>query len=323
MAEICHNCTIELSGFSRVYRGGAILSRCTRCGYEQPTIPVIHTLSSLKAKYAGMWDVMKGSLTAIAPAVAACGIWDIAVAYETFKKVLENAMHQQARSLMNPAYGAAQAVLEVSKPTTVLASIRAYPNGMSYVGWQDGLAFFDFQNETYYRIAELEPWWTASEPKFPTLPAEQREEKTAAAFDSGKIADYIVAKVDELGGPVKAIDAGLLIPAHATGRVEADLAQPRQTQDFLPSEGMDESQLFVVGFDALLELMKQVIPAVVRHTIDTKDDAALRGIGQLVGAMRQFSAENRNASSRYPAEYDHTSSPHQYLQNPRETHNQE
>jgi len=74
---------------------------------------------ALTAKYADLWDSVKQGLTSIAPAVVGLGVWDLAVAYETFKKVMENALAAQAgpRSL-DPYLGKKQGYLGRETPTT-------------------------------------------------------------------------------------------------------------------------------------------------------------------------------------------------------------
>lgn len=310
MAETCHNCDLKMAGYLRVYRGGAILSRCMRCGYEQPTIPIIHSMSALRNKYAGMWDVMKAGLTSIAPAVAAVGIWDVAVAYETFKKVMENSLAQQSALSTNPLYAAVKKTVATLKLTRRLHTTKKYANGLEYLGWDSWLSFFRYQEQDFYRTAELEPIWLKLVPNYVELGVEAAVRKTEEIFDSGKIADYAVGLVDKAGGPQKAIEAGILKSVTAVVK-KADIAD--MPSEFTPEEDADQDELFKVNFAALLDLMKQVIPAVVAHTIKTKDDTALRGLGRLVGVMKQFAASHRNAINRFPGEYDHTTAPHSYM----------
>ena len=107
----CQNCGLKLSAMNRFFQDGEIVDRCPRCGNEQPIIPKLAATASVTKlasddlkKLAGTWDVLKQGLISIAPAVTALGLYDLSVAYETFKKVMENMLAAQTRKSLDPFY---------------------------------------------------------------------------------------------------------------------------------------------------------------------------------------------------------------------------
>lgn len=104
-SPICKVCSQVLTGMDTIFNdsgAGVILAKCPRCHNTSHHLDEV-AIAAFN-KHAGMLDGISDSLKQIAPAVAAAGVWDLMVAYDTFKKVLKNTLRMQERSspLYNP-----------------------------------------------------------------------------------------------------------------------------------------------------------------------------------------------------------------------------
>jgi len=302
--EVCTNCELNLSGASRFYKGGAIFSRCGRCGNVQPTIPIIFRISALQTRYAGAWDLLKGALTSMAPGIAALGVWEMSVAFETFKKVMENSLAQQSRMSIDPIYGAVKtALLKRSlRKESYSGSPKEY-DGLKYLGWEDWLAFFEVDGKKYYHVTETDQFWTEYiDPS--NIPHEEASRREEELFDSGVVADEVVKVIKQLGGPREAVNSGYLKPVEQSKTADVDQETMNQAA---------HNDVFVVDFDELMDLLQKVLPPVVEYSMNHKDDEALRGVAVLVGKMKEFAAENRSSQNRYPADHERTNEVYNYM----------
>ena len=105
---ICKMCRQNLTGFDTVFNdsgAGIVVTRCPRCHHlshhlDQGAIELFN-------KQAGALDAIKDALMSVGPAVATMGIWDLLVAYNTFKKVMDNTLRiqrQQQSLTYDPMY---------------------------------------------------------------------------------------------------------------------------------------------------------------------------------------------------------------------------
>jgi hypothetical protein len=87
---------------------GIAIIQCARCHHQNYFVDEVEVLKLGSAtKLADAWRMIANALGTVAPAIATLGIWDLSVAYSTFKKVLENTHRQQAQQsniLYNPLY---------------------------------------------------------------------------------------------------------------------------------------------------------------------------------------------------------------------------
>jgi hypothetical protein len=104
-APLCKVCSQTLTGLDTVFDdsgAGVVVTRCPRCHNYSHHLDMV-AISAFR-KQAGVLDGVGRALKEIGPAVAAAGIWDLMVAYDTFKKVLKNTVRLQEKQspLYNP-----------------------------------------------------------------------------------------------------------------------------------------------------------------------------------------------------------------------------
>jgi len=118
-SPICKQCRQNLTGFDTVFNdsgAGIMVTRCPRCHH------LSHHLDALSietfSKQAGTMDAIKDALYQLGPAVATIGVWDLMVAYNTFKKVMDNTYRLQQRQsspLYNPMYALSEKDQQITK----------------------------------------------------------------------------------------------------------------------------------------------------------------------------------------------------------------
>ena len=111
-SPFCKNCRQALTGFDCIFKdsgAGVMVTKCSRCHFISHHLDRV-TLDSF-SKHASGLDAVRDALGEIGPLVAGMGIWDMAVAYQTFKKVMDNTLRLQERQksqLYSPFYASGE-----------------------------------------------------------------------------------------------------------------------------------------------------------------------------------------------------------------------
>lgn len=129
-SPICKVCRQVLTGLDSVFDesgAGIVVTKCPRCHSIGHHIDAV-SLAAFE-KHANVLNDVKQSLSLIGPAVAAAGVWDLMVAYDTFKKVLRNTLRLQERQmspLYNPFYSSGAKEASVKKQADDWADNHAF-----------------------------------------------------------------------------------------------------------------------------------------------------------------------------------------------------
>lgn len=324
-APICKVCNQTLTGLDAVFSdsgAGVVVTKCPRCHC------LSHHLDTQRincfAKQAGMADELKQALVQIGPAVAALGVWDVAVAYDTFKKVLRNTLRLQDRQMSpgyNPFYASGAAVEESYEGEEghrqhireVVQGTYLEPVAESLMREQDAFSvaagLYHYLNhyhggmssEEYRMLSKLEYSPGMGEKDLgEDLPEGDESEQDLTAYRAfeaaGKAARGTTASLTK-----KADDWADNYAIKPREEIEHTTnPAPRHFQDD------EDSQEVKVALSQVQDFLQKIIPHVVAYALEKQDGEVLQALGHLGTVIREARKAWRMAYEIEEQQYNKT-----------------
>lgn len=299
---------------------------------------------------ADMLDTIKQGLTMIAPAVAVSGIWDISVAYETFKKVLENTLRAQSPSWV-PGYAFKHAVLFESDPydeardeasdlidflrdselsdAEILENVKEKnPGLLSYVKTllereqnalvdkaADSVADDQIHREGVKKGAKYYKVDIDGNMYTTIVSADNiASARDYASTYFGKMHEpYVTEASDKDVSWVKTMGGAVHTASNIKGSIIKRADESLDDLADLSLEGQLDGEAIPMPLKELTDTIRKITPSVVDYAMRTKDMEAIEALGRLVSTIKEIRNMMKSSHEMFPREYERLIDSYDYL----------